>query len=430
MISTNDVRSVELFGNAFDNLTYKISNKASHRSRTDGFHQNPMGDAPIHKQVELFKADWKDHGRELWAETQVEALRLAKIVGTIVLAPLFLIADTYRCLVKGTISGKKLASNFVYLPAHILKSGLSSVVWSVRVANKIVTALSTGAGNLLWHAGEGIVNKVRHFRAKDITEASKKSILSDNRNIRKIVYQSLGITALAAVALFIPIPPIQIIALSILGGSIYGTINNHFTTRDCPEYYTMGHHYDGTHVRDHAVKSLNPNLKAVVAGCYATTMVTRIAGYIFAAAATVPFVAATVPLAISVAMVATSVILGLGVAHVLSRRARASERRFKEDVETFAKELNYDLKGKEDNTVESLLRDLLGEYYKKGEDEKERLKNLADRIRSKNVRYDVPLRYQAGWHANNTRNLTGYIVSGVGTLAAVVTTVCLRVLVF
>lgn len=394
----------------------------------DNFDTLTPQDAPIHPQLDLFKEDWKHHAVDAWTQCKIESLKLVKIIGTLVIGPLGFIADIFRYVALRSISQKTFQSNVIEIPLGMGKAALQGVLFPFLVADKVVRAISTGAGNLLWHGGEALVNKLRQINCKDITEATNKTILSDRRKIRHIVYQSIGVTALSAVALCIPILPIQMVALAILSGSIYGTLNNLVTNRECPEYYTMGHYYDGAHVRGHAIKSMEPNLKAIISGCYATTMVTRIAGYALSAASTLPFVASTVPLAISVAMVAGSVFLGLGVAHIVSRIARNSELKFKKDMETLASGLGVSL---DDSQNAQYLRDNLLHWYNNANPEKkDELKEVAQRVEAHNIHYDAPLKYQVGWHGNNIRNITGYITAGVGTVAVIVTTVCLRIFVF
>ena len=40
---------------------------------------------------------------------------------------------------------------------------------------------------------------------------------------------------------------------------------------------------------------------------------------------------------------------------------------------------------------------------------------------------DVPLKYVTGWKANNTRNSTGYIFAGAGTLVIAISTIFIRI---
>jgi len=56
---------------------------------------------------------------------------------------------------------------------------------------------------------------------------------------------------------------------------------------------------------------------------------------------------------------------------------------------------------------------------------------LKEKISKKTIIYPkIPLKYQKGWHANSTRNLAGYITCGAGTIAALITTIYLRIFIF
>lgn len=75
----------------------------------------------------------------------------------------------------------------------------------------IAEAVPIGVGYLTWHAGERLVRLVTK---------SPYTVLSNDRQFRHIVYGSIGLTLLAAGAVFIPISPIQMVALPIIMGSI------------------------------------------------------------------------------------------------------------------------------------------------------------------------------------------------------------------
>jgi hypothetical protein len=221
---------------------------------------------------------------------------------------------------------------------------------------------------------------------------------------------------MSGAALLIPVTAIQLFALPILLGSIYGTLNNQFTVRECPEYYTMGHYYDGKSLDGHAIQTNNLLIKPIVTGCYATTMVTKYAGMILSTIGTLPYAARSLAVPIAAAMIGTSCVVALVAAHVIATlKKRAVQKAF----DDFAR-----LKGIEWNETN------LENYWKDIKPSQEELKNeelrkVSEYIESQIYR-PMPMKYIMGWQVNNMRNTIGYLAAGLGTLAVGVTTVFLR----
>jgi hypothetical protein len=170
-------------------------------------------------------------------------------------------------------------------------------------------------------------------------------------------------TGLAVAALLTPWEAVRIIGTTVLTGVSYGIANDMIACRDCIEYFTVGHLYDGQNLRFRPLNTLDPNLNAIAWGAIATWHVCAIAGAFFALIARVPFLG--LPLKITAAQLAPYLAIGaalaLLVSHVMARVAQ---------VEMAA-----------------------NPYYK----------------------YEgVPLGLQAGWEACNTRNAIGYSSIGIG----------------
>ena len=178
---------------------------------------------------------------------------------------------------------------------------------------------------MAWHGGEAIVRLIK---------PAALSVLSSRSEIRNTVYESIGITLIAAALVCVPIPAIQLIALPILIGSLYGIINNQFTVRECPEYYTMGHHYDGTSLKDHAITTNNLAIKPIVTGCYATTFVSKIIGIVLSATGTLPYTAAVLPVPYAAVAIGGFMAVSLAVAHIISGWQKKSMQK---SLETYAK---------------------------------------------------------------------------------------------
>lgn len=190
---------------------------------------------------------------------------------------------------------------------------------------------------------------------------------------KPLVYTAIGATALATGAVNTSWESIRIIGLTVLTGAAYGIANDLIACRDCIEYFTVGHFYDGQSLKNRPIQSLNPNLNAVVWGMIATWHVCVIAGTFLSVIARLPLPGLRSK--IQATQIAPYLIIGaiatIVLAHIDSRAMRKK------------------------------MKDNPHEKYS-----------------------DVPLHLQAGWEACNTRNSTGYdalvlgsIVLSVGILA-------------
>lgn len=391
-------------------------------------------DKPVSQAI-LFKEDLKSHIYTPYNHIKYEVLSLAQYITTIVLAPFALFIDLCRLCTPQPINATTVLKNIYIIPKHIFLSAFQIVLCIARVANKTVSALSIGVGFLAWHGGEWLVRNVKTCCTHGTNSEIQASILSDYPQVRDIVYRSIGMTLIAAGVVFIPILPIQLIALPIIMGSIYGTINNQFTIRECPEYYTMGHHYDGTHLRDHAVKTNNLIIKPIVTGCYATTMVTKIAGVVLAVVGALPYTPMALPITVASGVVGAVVLISLVTGHIF---ATMKKNKIQAHIEEYAKLIGVNLtdEDKENSwhnfkiTHEKDINAKRMQLQKDANELKtfnERIQSLDEYITSNILREELPIKYITGWAANNTRNLTGYIFAGGGTLVLAVATVFLRI---
>ncbi len=256
----------------------------------------------------IFKSDFKRHIHTLSAQTKYELASLAQSITTLVASPFSVLGELYR-LCNGSINASTCLENICVVPKYIIFSIFMTAFYVARAVNGIASAAWVDVGFLTWHTGEKIVRLITGLT---------HTVLSSNSETRDIVYNSLGVTLLAARAVFIPIAPIQMIALPIILGSIYGTLNNQFTIRECPEYYTMGHYYDGTNLYGHAIQSNNVLIKPIVTGCYATTFVTKLAGIALSAVGTIPYTATVLSVPLAGAMTTGTCVVALVTAHIFS----------------------------------------------------------------------------------------------------------------
>ncbi len=184
-----------------------------------------------------------------------------------------------------------------------------------------------------------------------------------NPRYRSAVNCGAIVTSLAITGLLVPLETARILGMTILTGFAYGVVNDMIACRDCIEYFTIGHIYDGKKLRRRPIETLNPNLNAVVWGSIATWPVCAIAGALFAAVARIPFPGLAVKItAIQLApYLITGAAISLVIAHTMSRLAKASMER------------------------------------------SPCLKHIF-----------IPLEFQAGWEACNVRNTAGYCAIGLG----------------
>lgn len=184
-----------------------------------------------------------------------------------------------------------------------------------------------------------------------------------NERYKPLVHTAAGAAGLAIIAVLAPSETIKIIGMTVLTGIGYGIANDMFACRDCIEYFTVGHFYDGKNLRCRPLNTLNPTLNALAWGTIATWHVCAISGTCFALLSRAPI--SGLELKISAAQLAPYLIKGAVVALLVSH-------------------------------VRSL-------KAKKKMNEKPQLKYPG-----------VPLHLQSGWEACCIRNMTGYASIGIG----------------
>lgn len=376
----------------------------------------------------IFRDDFKRNIHDLSTRSKYEVASLAQCVAMLALAPFAIFGEMYR-LCSGSINASTCLKNICIVPKHIIFSIFTAAFYIVRAVNRVVFVASIGVGFLAWHGGERLVRLIT---------GSSHTVLSNNQQIRDIVYHAVGITLLAAATVFIPVAPIQMMALPIIIGSIYGTINNQFTVRECPEYYTMGHYYDGTDLKGHAVKTNNVLIKPIITGCYATTMVTKLAGVILAAVGTIPYTAAVLPIPFAGAMIAGVCAISLVAAHIFSTMKKNS---IQKNLNAYAALIGIEWNEVHRNKTWEELAEMRLEHIQQKRQEfasdaqelenfERKLAKLAMDIEGNILDPTMPVKYITGWQANNTRNGVGYIFAGGGTLAIAVSTIFLRIFAF
>lgn len=195
-----------------------------------------------------------------------------------------------------------------------------------------------------------------------------------NPSYRLTVVAAAAATGLAVAAVLAPWEAVRIIGVTVFTGMCYGIVNDMIACRDCIEYFTVGHGYDGRNLKKHLLCTLNPTLTALVWGIAATWHVCAIAGVCLALVARIPFPGLTrkITAAQMAPYLAISAAITLLIAHIKSRQAQAE-----------------------------IARD---PYV---------------------LHFGVPLQFQAGWEACEKRNETGYnmlpfsgIILLVGTIVA------------
>lgn len=376
----------------------------------------------------IFRSDFKHYVHTFSAQSKYEVASLAQCVATLVISPFAAIVEFCR-LYNRSINVSTCLRNICFIPKHIILSIFKAAFFVLRDVNNIVTTASTGVGFLAWHSGEWVVRLIKR---------PLNTVLSNQYKIRNIVYHSIGLTLLAAAMVFVPVAPIQMIALPIILGSIYGTINNQFSVRECPEYYTMGHYYDGTDLKGHAIKTNNVLIKPIVTGCYATTMVTKIAGVALAAVGTIPYTAAVLPVSYAVAMIAGVCLISLVAAHMFSNMQKKTVLK---NLDKYATLIGIQWTENDRNKKWSELTEMRHQRIEQKrhklrtnaqelEKFNKRLEKLTDDIEFAILDPNMPIKYIAGWQANNTRNGVGYLFAGGGTIVIAVSTVFLRIFAF
>lgn len=375
-------------------------------------------------QGPIFRDDFKRHVYTLLNQVKYEVASLAQCVATIAFSPVAIVTEIYRLLSR-SINVSTCLKNILMVPQHIVLSAFSALYYVAESVDGIIAAASTEVGFLAWHAGERVVR---------LLSGAPHTVLSNSPFTRDIVYHALGLTLLAAGALFIPIAPIQLLALPIILGSIYGTINNQFTVRQCPEYYTMGHHYDGTKLGHHAIKTNNLWIKPIVSGCYATTFITKYAGLVLAAIGTIPFTAAILPGSIAGAMIGGVCAIALIVSHIFATlKKNGLQRKLDEYGKLIGLELNEINRNRSwEDLAESrklLIEQKRGQLAANPQELKEFDRKLAEfnKVMEVYLDGDIPIKYIPGWESNSTRNGWGYLFAGGGTVAVAVASIFLRI---
>jgi hypothetical protein len=204
---------------------------------------------------------------------------------------------------------------------------------------------------------------------KNVTQKVNSDPYIINPEYKLIVKTAAIATGLAAGAVLAPWEAVRIIGLTVLTGVGYGIANDMVACRDCIEYFTIGHHYDGKELRNRPLKTLDPTLNALAWGAIATWHVCAIAGTFLAiiARAPVPGLIVKITAAQLAPYLAIGATVTLFTAHILSRSAQ--KEMAKHPYEKYA---------------------------------------------------GVPLNLQAGWEACNIRNSAGYSALGsVGRVLAV-----------
>jgi hypothetical protein len=361
----------------------------------------------------IFRDDCKRYVYDLSKQSQYELASFAQHIATIVAGPFTLFGEMFRLYSK-SIDTFTFCVNTLSIPKHMVFSLFKASICALRTIDAVIYSAPIAVGFLTWHAGEKIVCCMTK---------SPTTVLSNKNEIRDIVYESIGSTLLAAGAVFVPVAAIQMFAIPIIFGSIYGTLNNQFTVRICPEYYTMGHHYDGTDLKDHAIKSNNVLIKPIVTGCYASVGATKLAGLILSAAGTIPYSKVAISVPWLRKMVAITCAISLVVAHIFST---IKKRSIEKSLENYAKIVGFTWTEEDKNLTWEKLNE-----QKRGLIEKQSLgkeyyetKNF---IEAEILSPNLPVKYIAGWQANSTRNSIGYLFAGVGSLAIAVSMVYLRI---
>ncbi len=184
-----------------------------------------------------------------------------------------------------------------------------------------------------------------------------------NPKYRLIVGAAIAGTGLATAAVLAPWEAVRIIGMTVLTGVGYGVANDMIACRDCIEYFTVGHVYDGRRFEKRPLNTLNPNLNALVWGAIATWHVCAVAGTFFALVARVPFPG--MALKVTAAQLAPYLAISAGIALLVSHaRSRSAQK-----VATDRFEYKYS---------------------------------------------GVPMYLQSGWEACSVRNRTGYASIGIG----------------
>jgi len=107
------------------------------------------------------------------------------------------------------------------------------------------------------------------------------------------VYTAGVATALSGIGVLAPWESTKIIGSTTLIGIAYATINDLFACRQCIEYFTVGHIYDGRRLDHRPIMTLNPNWNALAWGMISSWHLSALAGVLLATLARAPMTAST-----------------------------------------------------------------------------------------------------------------------------------------
>lgn len=181
-----------------------------------------------------------------------------------------------------------------------------------------------------------------------------------NPRYKYLIKKAMFITASAIGAAAMPWKLPRIWGATVLTAVAYGIINDLFACRVCPEYFTIGHFFDGERTQNRLVKTLDPNVNALAWGMVATSTLAALGGTVLSVGASL---SGADEKAVIISMVCYTA-LALVVADLSSRF------------------------------------------------EKARLERNPNKIY-----FDVPDQFQSRWHANNVRNSIGYMALIAGAIA-------------
>lgn len=168
----------------------------------------------------------------------------------------------------------------------------------------------------------------------------------------------ITLSAIGAVAMPWKLP--RVWGATVLTAVAYGIINDLFACRVCPEYFTVGHVFDGRETRGRLVKTLDPNINAVAWGMVATSPLAALGGTVLSVGACISGLDEK-KIMISFICTAALTLLIADLGSRIERRALEKEPR--------------------------------------------------------TIYLDVPNQFQPRWHANNTRNMIGYFSLTISVIA-------------
>lgn len=386
------------------------------------------------KQHKVLKADCIQYKNEVIKNLHYTVASIFYDIEHIALASIAMFLDIFKCF-QGRQHFSVIILNLIDIPLHV---GLSVVSMACSVANcalQIIEQITQGIGLALWHIGEFLTNQFNQWNVSSETPKNY-SVLSQTRANRKIVYQSLGYSASALAACFIPIPGIQLLALPIIAGSIYGTLNNVITNKRCPQYYTMGHYYAGDNLEGHATQTNHCIVKPIVTGCYATVGLSKIVAVAFAAIAMAPFFGAALTVGMAATMIAVVSIVSICASQAIGFFVQSQmDKSFQKLIEIsglneradIINEMRYEdfiinarnaLTTKLDTIAEE---DEKQEHMRQFEAYKRHVENFV--MENKHI----PIKHLSNWQANALTNLSGYLTMGIGSIAIMVSTIALRI---